>query len=96
MHREENKIQGDAEGNDEYDDNFNDGTSSRKIHNFRERHHTTNRSLLELGTNWYLFVRLIQMTWNTGTIARHMMWVAMVLLPKGGGDFRGIGMLKPF
>ena len=25
-----------------------------------------------------------------------MMWVIVVLLPKGGGDFQGIGLLEPF
>ena len=30
------------------------------------------------------------------TIPRQMMWVIVVLLPKGGGDFRGIWLLEPF
>ena len=41
-------------------------------------------------------VQLVRVIWDTGTVPRQMMWVIVVLLPKGGGDFRGIGLLRPF
>mmetsp|Transcript_21821 Transcript_21821/g.47506 ORF Transcript_21821/g.47506 Transcript_21821/m.47506 type:complete len:265 (+) Transcript_21821:1172-1966(+) len=50
----------------------------------------------EMGDKWQAFVRPIQMVWKTGDIPRQMMWVVVVLLPKGGGNFRGIGLLEPF
>jgi hypothetical protein len=49
-----------------------------------------------LGDRWRIFVRLVRAIWETGTVPRQMMWVIVVLLPKGGGDFRGIGLLEPF
>jgi hypothetical protein len=45
------------------------------------------------GDIWRLFVRLIQIIWDKGEIPRQMLWMVVVLLPKGGGDFRGIGLL---
>ena len=48
------------------------------------------------GNTWRIFVRLIQSIWDTGTVPRQMVWMVVVLLPKGGGDFRGIGLLEPF
>lgn len=47
------------------------------------------------GNKWRLFVKLIQSIWRTGSIPRQMMWVIVVLIPKGGGDYRGIGLLEP-
>jgi hypothetical protein len=29
------------------------------------------------------------------TIPQQMFWVVMVLIPKGGGEYRGIGLLEP-
>ena len=48
------------------------------------------------GRNWRRFVSLIQMIWETGTVPKQMLWVIVVLIPKGGGDYRGIGLLEPF
>ncbi len=39
---------------------------------------------------------MIQAIWNRGKIPEQMSWMIVVLLPKGGGDFRGIGLLDPF
>ena len=47
------------------------------------------------GDNWRLFVTLIQTIWQTGEIPQQMLWIIIVLLPKGGGDYRGIGLLEP-
>ena len=47
------------------------------------------------GDNWRLFVKLIQTIWIEGTIPQQMSWMIVVLIPKGGGDYRGIGLLEP-
>jgi hypothetical protein len=47
------------------------------------------------GDNWRLFVQLVQVTWTHGIIHRQLLWSIVVLIPKGGGDFRGIGLLEP-
>ena len=48
------------------------------------------------GHKWRIFVELIQAIWNRGEIPEQMSWMIVVLLPKGGGNFRGIGLLDPF
>ena len=48
------------------------------------------------GDKWRLFVKLIQAIWHTGHIPQQMRWVIIVLIPKGDGDYRGIGLLEPF
>ena len=49
-----------------------------------------------LGDRWRSFVALLQAVWTTGTIPTQMTWIMIiVLLPKGGGDYRGIGLLDP-
>ena len=48
------------------------------------------------GDRWRAFLKLIQAIWEQGCIPQQMQWVIVVLLPKGGGDFHGIGLLKPF
>ncbi len=47
------------------------------------------------GDHWRLFVALMQATWESGTVPTQMSWMVIVLLPKGGGDYRGIGLLDP-
>ena len=49
-----------------------------------------------LGDKWRLFIELIQIVWAEGEIPQQMAWMTVVLLPKGGGDYRGIGLLEPF
>ncbi len=46
------------------------------------------------GDNWRLLVCLIQAIWTQGKILQHLTWVIVVLLQKGGGDYRGIGLLE--
>ncbi len=48
------------------------------------------------GDNWGLFVQLVQATWTHGIIPRQLLWSIVVLIPKGGGDFCGIGLLEPY
>lgn len=47
------------------------------------------------GDSWRLFVELIQVIWDTGRIPTQMLWVVIVLIPKGSGGYRGIGLLDP-
>ncbi len=47
------------------------------------------------GDRWRLFAALMQATWESGTVPTQMSWMVIVLLPKGGGDYRGIGLLDP-
>ncbi len=47
------------------------------------------------GDRWRLFVALMQATWESGTVRTQMSWMVIVLLSKGGGDYRGIGLLDP-
>ena len=47
------------------------------------------------GDAWRTFLKLIEQLWETDCIPQQMLWVVIVLLPKGGGDYRGIGLLDP-
>ncbi len=47
------------------------------------------------GDNWRLFLRLIQAAWTNGIVPCQLLWIIVVLIPKGGGDYRGIGLLEP-
>ncbi len=47
------------------------------------------------GDNWRLFVWLVQAAWTHGEIPHQLLWIIVALIPKGGGDYRGIGLLEP-
>ncbi len=47
------------------------------------------------GDNWRLFVQLVQETWTNGTVPRQLLWIIVVLIPKGGGDYCRIGLIEP-
>ena len=47
------------------------------------------------GDPWRLLMRLVTAVWETGTIPQQLGWIIVVLIPKGGGDYRGIGLLEP-
>ena len=56
---------------------------------------------LETGANhtgagklWHEFVELCTSVWATGTISQQMSWVVMVLIPKEGGEYQGVGLLE--
>jgi hypothetical protein len=38
---------------------------------------------------------LVQATWTHGKIPCLLLWIIVILIPKGGGDYRGIGLLEP-
>ncbi len=48
-----------------------------------------------IGDHWRSFVTLLQAVWESGTVPTQMTWMIIVLLPKGGGDYHGIGLLNP-
>ena len=50
---------------------------------------------LEVGKTWDEFFQLCSSVWATGTTPQQMCWVVTVLIPKGGGEYRGIGLLEP-
>jgi hypothetical protein len=47
------------------------------------------------GAEWEALVQLVQAVWDEGKISTQLGWVVTVLIPKGGGDYRGIGLLEP-
>jgi hypothetical protein len=49
-----------------------------------------------LGDKWCTFVRLMQAIWEHGSVLEQMRWEIIVLLPKGNGEYPGIGLLDPF
>jgi hypothetical protein len=48
-----------------------------------------------LGDHWQLFVKLLQAVWTTGSVPTQMSWMIIILLPKGRGNYHGIGLLDP-
>jgi hypothetical protein len=44
------------------------------------------------GDPWRLLMTAV---WETGMIQQQLGWIIVVLIPKGGGDYRGIGLLEP-
>ncbi len=49
----------------------------------------------EPGSKWRIFVQMIQTIWDWGEFLMQMSWIIVVLLPKSGGNFWGIGLLDP-
>jgi len=47
------------------------------------------------GKEWEALLQLVQAIWEEGRIPSQLGWVVTVLIPKRGGDYRGIGLLKP-
>jgi len=47
------------------------------------------------GEDWEGFVKLVHAVWDEGKIPIQLGWVVTVLIPKGGGYYRGIGLLEP-
>ena len=43
---------------------------------------------------WQLLVRLIQKTFEDGAALDKVAWVTMVFIPKGRGEYRGIGLVE--
>ena len=47
------------------------------------------------GDAWQTFLKLIERLWEASCIPQQILWIVIALLPKGGGDSRGIGLLDP-
>ena len=43
---------------------------------------------------WELVVRLVQVLFRDGTLPVDIVWEKMVLIPKGKGEYRGIGLVE--
>jgi hypothetical protein len=47
------------------------------------------------GEDWQLFAHLVQATWTYSIVPCQLLWIIVVLILKGGGDYHGIGLLEP-
>jgi hypothetical protein len=47
------------------------------------------------GKEWEALLQLVQAVWEEGRIPTQLGWVVTVLIPKGGGGYRGISLLEP-
>jgi hypothetical protein len=45
--------------------------------------------------NWRLFLKLVQAVWDHRDTPPQLLWVIVVLIPKGSGNYWGIGLLGP-
>ncbi len=70
--------------------------SAKAVERSEERGEEAEIGDIECKKRWDAFVRLIQAIWERGEIPRQMTWMIVVLIPKGGGDYRGIGLMEPF
>jgi hypothetical protein len=61
----------------------------------KEEDPETAASHVGAGKTWHEFICLCSSIWNTGAIPQQMCWVITVLIPKGGGEYHGIGLLEP-
>jgi hypothetical protein len=61
----------------------------------KEEDPETATSHIGAGKTWHKFVHLCTSIWNTGTVPQQMCWVITFLIPKGGGEYHGIGLLEP-
>jgi hypothetical protein len=59
------------------------------------KHEESENGVAKEGDCWRLFVRLMQAVWESGTVPTQMGWMIIILLLKGGGNYRGIGLLNP-
>jgi hypothetical protein len=48
-----------------------------------------------IGDRWRSFVALLQVVWQNGSVPTQMTWMIIVLIPKGRGNYPGIGLLHP-
>ncbi len=76
------------------------GVTGMKVEHLKEwlrgvRHEEAEDGVAGAGDCWRLFVSLIQATRESSTVPTQMSWVVIMLLPKGGGNYRGIGLLDP-
>ncbi len=56
------------------------------LRGIREEEHPNAPTNSTAGDNWRMFVKLVQTVWTTGMIPRQLLWIIVVLIPKGVGD----------
>jgi hypothetical protein len=76
------------------------GATGMRAEHLREwlgdmKHEETEDGVEGIGDRWRLFVALLQVVWERGSVPTQMASMIIVLLPKGGGDYCGIGLLDP-
>jgi hypothetical protein len=65
------------------------------LHDVQQEEDLEGQGAEDAGDRWRLFVRLVQAAWTHGEIPCQLLWIIIVLIPKGGGDYREIGLLEP-
>jgi hypothetical protein len=65
------------------------------LHDVQREEDPEDQAAVSAGENWRLFVQLVQAAWAHGKIPRQLLWSIVILIPKGGGDYRGIELLEP-
>jgi hypothetical protein len=65
------------------------------LHGMQQEEDPEGHGVDSAGDSWCLFVQLDQAAWVHGTIPHQLLWIIVVLIPKGGRDYRGIGLLEP-
>ncbi len=53
------------------------------------------QSIVGRSNKWHIFVKLMQTIGEHGCMPEQMTWEIIILLPKGGGNYRGIGLVEP-
>jgi hypothetical protein len=59
-------------------------------------HKEEEQSNIGLGHKWQVFVKMMEAIWEQGSVPKQMRWEIIILLPKRGGGYHGIGLLEPF
>jgi hypothetical protein len=55
----------------------------------------TGQNNVGAGDRWRALAWLVQAGWDKGRIPLQLGWVVTVLIPKGGRDYQGIGLVEP-
>ncbi len=66
------------------------------LHDVQREEDPEGRGAEDAGDRWRLFVRLVQAAWTHGKIPRQLLWIIVVLIPKGGETTAGLGYWSPF
>jgi hypothetical protein len=56
------------------------------LNGMRQEEDSEGQGIDGAGDNWRLFVQIVQAAWTHGTIPCQLLWIIIVLIPKGGGD----------
>jgi hypothetical protein len=65
------------------------------LHNVQWEEDLEGHGIDGAGDSLRLFVQLVQAAWAHRTILCQLLWIIVVLIPKGGRDYRWIGLLEP-